>query len=51
MAAKKLEPPVRLSRDADEGEDDEETAFLGKAESQFKDRDYTKDNQLQNRLK
>lgn len=44
LAAKKLDPPVHLSRDGDEGEDDEESAFLGKADSKFKDRDYNQNN-------
>ena len=35
----------------EEGEQNEEYLFLKKQEAKFKDRDYTKDNQLQNRLK
>ena len=53
LTRKELTPPVHLKlEEADaEGDQDEETAFLKKNENKFKDRDYTNENQLQNRLK
>lgn len=54
LRRKEVKPPVVLKSDdeqLEEGEQNEEYLFLKKQEAKFKDRDYTKDNQLQNRLK
>ena len=49
LMRKEVEPPVHLKKE--EEDDDEETRFLRVTENHFRDRDYTQDNLLSNRLK
>jgi len=52
LANKEIPPPIHLKGDEDADiNDDEEMQFLKSKETKFKDRDYTAENQPQNRLK
>ena len=54
LVTKEIKPPIHLHNDEGqelEGENNEEYLFLKQQESKFVDRDYTHENQLQNRLK
>lgn len=52
LARKEVAPPIHLKgEDGNDDDGDEEMQFLKSKETKFKDRDYTAENQLQNRLK
>ncbi len=52
LMRKEIDPPIQLNEEiSHDEEDNEEYKFLKMQESKFKDRDYTQENQLQNRLK